>query len=131
VTLTLLPSAVGVFIEWCKANTDLLAVHGGRVGTRLNATLPAVRATRIGGTPDQESWVDSPEVQVECWAADDPTAERLARQVVAALPTIRGPKSYGRVATFEVTSGPFWAPDDPNLSTNARYIFTIRMLTTP
>jgi hypothetical protein len=131
VTLTLLPSAVGVFIAWCKANTDLAAVHGGRVGTKLNGTLPAVRITRVGGTPDQESWQDSAELQVECWAADDPTAELLARQVLAALPSVRGLAAYGRVWTYAVTSGPYWAPDDPNLSLNARYIFTVNLLTTP
>jgi hypothetical protein len=131
VTLTLLPSAPGVFIAWCKTNTDLAAVHGGRVGTKLNATLPAVRVTRIGGTPDQESWQDTPELQIECWATEDPAAELLSRQVVAALPTLRGPAAYGRVYTFQVTSGPYWAPDDPELSTSARYIFTVQLLTTP
>lgn len=130
-TLTLLPSAVGVFIAWCKTNTDLAAVHAGRVGSKLNATLPAVRVQRIGGTPDQESWNDEPELQVECWAADDPTAELLSRQVIAAMPTLRGPAAYGRVYTFQVTSGPYFAPDDPNLSANVRYIFTVQLLTTP
>lgn len=130
-TLTLLPSAVGVFVAWCKTNTDLAAVHGGRVGTKLNATLPAVRVARIGGIPDQESWQDNAELQVECWAAEDPVAELLARQVIAALPTLRGLAAYGRVWTYSITSGPYWAPDDPNLSQNARYIFTVNLLTTP
>lgn len=130
--LTLLPSAVGVFISWCKNNTDLAAVHSGRVGTKLNATLPAIRVTRIGGIPEQEVWQDRAELQVECWAADDPTAELLARQVLAALPTVRAVYAYGRVYTFQVTSGPYWAPDDPDLVTNySRYIFTVQLLTTP
>jgi hypothetical protein len=130
-TLTLLPSAVGVFVTWCKANTDLLAVHGGRVATRLNATLPAIRVTRIGGNPQQEIWQDWAELQVECWATDDPTAELLARQVLAALPTIRGTYAYGHVWTYGDVNGPYWAPDDPNLSNNARYILSFPLLTTP
>jgi hypothetical protein len=131
-TLTLLPSAPGVFIEWAKGNADLAAIHGGRVGTRLNSdTMPAIRVTRIGGAPMQEDFQDESELQVECWHTTDAEAEMFVRQVVAALPTVRGVKSYGRVYTFEVTSGPIWAPDDPQLSTLARYIITVRLLTTP
>jgi hypothetical protein len=37
----------------------------------------------------------------------------------------------GRVWTYEVTSGPFWSPDDPTLSSNARYIATVDLLTSP
>lgn len=127
-SLTLLPSAAKVTVAWLKGNADLAALHGGRVGTKLNATLPAIRVQRIGGSPD-EVWEDSPLLQIECWAADEGAADDLARSVVAALPTIRGAAPGGRVYTYAVESGPYWAPDDPQLSNNSRYILTVRLLT--
>jgi hypothetical protein len=129
VTVSLLPSAAVVMVAWLKANPDLAAIHGGRVGTKLNATLPAIRVQRVGGVP-AEPWRDAPVMQVECWAADEGAADLLARTVVAALPTLRGTYPSGQVWSYEVDSGPFWAPDDPSLSNNARYILTVRLLAT-
>lgn len=129
-TLTLLPSAEQVMVAWAKTNTDLAAIHGGRAATKLNATLPAIRLQRIGNAPP-EPYQDDANVQVECWAADQATADLLARTVVAALPTIRNTSvSGGRVYSYEITSGPYWAPDDPSLSNNARYILTVSLLIT-
>lgn len=126
--LALLPDAEAALVAWLKAHPDLAAIHGGRVGTKLNATLPAVRVTRVGGTPD-DPWLDLPLVQVEAWAATSTAAMDLARSVVAAMPDVRG-AAAGKVHTFVYESGPFWAPDDPNLSNNARYVLTVRLLTT-
>lgn len=129
-SLTLLPSAPVLTVAWLKGHADLAAIHGGRVGTKLNATLPAIRVQRIGGNvPD--TYEDQPVLQVECWAVDEGTADLLARSVVAALPTIRQTTAAGRVYTYAIESGPFWAPDDPALSNYARYILTVRLLTTP
>lgn len=124
----LLPSAAGLLVAGLKADPDLTAIHGGRVGTRLNATLPAIRVQRIGGSPS-ELWEDRPLMQVDCWATDEGMADRLVRTVVAALPTLRGTYPTGRVYTYEIESGPYWAPDDPTISTNSRYIITVRLLT--
>lgn len=128
-TTILLPSAVVLTVAWLKSNPELAAIHGGRVGTKLHATLPAIRVQRIGGTPS-EVYEDQPVVQVECWAADEGTADRLVRTVIAVLPTVRRVYPTGQVWTYQVESGPFWSPDDPNLSSNARYIVTVRLLTT-
>lgn len=128
--LTLLPSAEVLTVAWLKANTDLLAIHGGRVGTKLASTLPAVRVQRVSGAV-VELWEDQPVLQVDCWAADQATADTLARSVVAALPTFRGSYGSGRVWGYRVESGPFWSPDDPNMSNNARYILTVRLVTSP
>lgn len=118
-------------VAWAKAQTDIAALTGGRVGTRLNATLPAIRLQRVGLAPP-EPWQDDASIQVECWALDQATADLLARTVVAALPSIRNTTvTGGRVYSYQITSGPFWSPDDPALSTNARYILTVDLLTTP
>jgi len=133
--LTLLPSAVAAFVAWAKAQTDLAAIHSGRVGTKLNATLPAMRVQQLGGAPDGYENVDEPLLQAECWAADDVAAELFVRTLVAALKDpVTGFRhraiTGGRVYTFDIDSGPFFAPDDPQLSTNVRYVLTLRLLTT-
>jgi hypothetical protein len=130
VTAALLPSAAVVTVAWLKENPDLAAIHGGRVGTKLNATLPAIRVQRIGGTtPDV--YEDQPVMQVECWAETEGAADLLARTVVATLPSVRGIYPTGQVWTVAVESGPYWSPDDPSLSNNSRYILTVRLLTSP
>ncbi len=128
--IDLLPSAPALTVAWLKGNLALTAIHGGRVGTRLNATLPAIRVQRIGGPP-REVWEDVPLMQVECWAADEAAADLLVRTVIAESPTFRGTFATGRVYTGAIDSGPYWAPDDPALSNNARYVVTMRLLTSP
>lgn len=129
-TLTLLPSPSVATVAWLKNQPDLIPLHGGRVGTKLNAALPAVRVQRIGGSP-ADTWSDRPLMQIECWAADEGAADRLSLAVVAALPTFRGDYASGRVWTYAVESGPYFSPDDPDLSNSVRYILTVRLLTSP
>jgi hypothetical protein len=85
---------------------------------------------RIGGSPT-DPWEDNPLLQVEAWAADEGTADLLIRTWVAALDDFRHRAATGQVYTYQIESGPFWAPDDPQLSNNSRYIITVRLLTSP
>lgn len=126
--MSLLPSASVLFVAWAKANTALAAIQGTRVATKLNATLPATRVQRIGGTPESPQ-VDEPVLQVECWASDEAGADLLTRTYIEQLDTFRLASPSGRVWTYAYESGPYWAPDDPSLSNNARFIFTVRLLT--
>lgn len=126
----LLPSGAVLFVAWAKADQDLAAIQGARVGTKLNATLPATRVQRIGGTPESPQ-LDQPVLQVECWAADEGTADTLARTYLAVLDRFRHRAATGQVHTYAVESGPFFSPDDPSLSSNVRFIFTVRLITTP
>ncbi len=129
--MALLPSSEQVFIAWAKTVAALNTITGGRVGTKLNATLPAIRVNRVGGTAT-EPWQDTPQLQVECWAVDQATADLLARTVISSLTGVRIPVAGGVIHSYSVSGGPFWSPDDPNLSQNARYILTIDLLiTTP
>lgn len=127
--VALLPSAPALLIAWAKAQPDLAAIQGTRVGTKLNATLPATRISRVGGSPS-DPWQDNPLLQVEAWAADEGTADLLIRTWVAVLDSVRQVTASGRVYTYSIESGPFWEPDDPQLSNNARYILTVRLLVT-
>lgn len=130
-TAPLLPPAEIAAVIFLRTHPDLAAIHGGRVGTRLNPVLPALRLNRIGNAPP-ELWEDDAHLQVECWAADQATADLLARTLVAAWPDVRGYPigSAGRIHTYAITSGPYWAPDDPEASDNARYIVTVSLLIT-
>jgi hypothetical protein len=128
---TLLPSAPEVLGTFLRTQPDLAAIHGGRVGTRLAKTLPAIRLQRIGAAGVDDVWEDRPSMQVECWAANEDAADTLVRTLLAVLPEFRHrPVVGGRAYTYEVTSGPYWAPDDPDLSSNARYILTVSLLLT-
>jgi hypothetical protein len=127
---TLLPSAPEVLGTFLRTQPDLAAIHGGRVGTRLASTLPAIRVQRVGGTP-LDVWEDRPSMQIECWAANDAAAELFVRTVLAVLPEFRHRGvTGGRMWTYSVTSGPYFSADDPDLSTNVRYILTVSLLLT-
>lgn len=126
--MALLPSSVVLFVSWARANTALAAIQSTRVGSRLNPVLPATRVQRIGGVPDSTE-VDSPILQVECWSAEEAAADLLARTYLEQLPKFRHTGSTGRVYAYQVESGPYFAPDDPQLSNNVRHILTIRLLT--
>ncbi len=130
-TVTLLPSAERLFVAWASTVPALAAIHGGRVGTRLHDTRPAMRVTRIGAAPP-EPWQDDADLQVECWAVDQTTADLLARTLVASMPAIGGylPAGGGRVHSGWVTSGPFWSPDAPTLSGHARYLLAVSLIVT-
>ena len=117
----LLPSMPKLAVAWGSAHPALAAIHGGRFGTRLAATLPAVRVTRIGSAPTHR-FEDSPVLQFECWANDEGGADLLARTLVASLPTFL----TAQVRGFRVLSH-FWSPD---LTTDRpRYIVIAEFLT--
>lgn len=126
----LLPSAEQMFVAWASAVPELVAIQATRIGTKLKTQLPATRITRVGNPPPEE-WQDLAAIQVECWGTGQDDADRLTRSYVAALPSIRGYVGQGgKVWAYEITSGPYWAPDDPNISQAGRYIFTVDLVIT-
>lgn len=126
----LLPAAVRQFVEWATSDPDLAAIHLGNVGSRLAGGRPALRVQRVSGSPNAV-WEDTPVLQIEAWGSTETQADDLVRAVVAALPRFRGSYAAGLVHGHRIESGPFWAPDAPGLSNDARYILTVRTLTTP
>ena len=125
----ILPSAVVLAISGLRADPAVSALVGGRISTKLGSVLPAIRIQRIGGTV-QTTYHDEPVIQVECWAEDERAADLVCRTVVDALPNLRASYPTGRIYTYDVESGPFYSPDDASISTNTRYILTVRLLTT-
>lgn len=125
---TLLPSAEVVFVAWAKTQEDLLALHGGRVGTLLNSTRPCLRVQRLG-RPQLHSWEDAPELQVEAWATSQTSADQLARTLVAAMPEIVGDRTGAFVSGYDITLGPLYMPDEDTAL--HRYIVDIVLYLTP
>lgn len=124
----LLPSAEVVFVAWAKAHPSLEPLHGGRVGTRLNATRPCLRVQRLGH-PQVDAWEDAPELQVEAWATSETSADQLIRTLIAALPDIFGERTGALITGYEITVGPWYAPDEDTAL--HRYIATIILFLTP
>jgi hypothetical protein len=124
-TYTRMPSGKSALIMWCAADPDVNAIIGGRVGTDLDVTLPAIRISLVDGGPDVtgETNYARPQLQVECWARSAVEADRLMWTLVEKLPTIRGttwapsgaaPAVY--VSGASITLGPVEDKDDPTNS---------------
>lgn len=126
--LPLLPDAEVLMIDWLVGHDDLAPIHEGRVGTDLDPERPAIRVTRApqpAADPDE----DHPSLQIECWATTQDEASILARSIIACIPDIEGRHAEGVVSGWEVSAGPFYAPDP---DTDApRYLLGIDLLTYP
>lgn len=136
-TPVVLPDGKQVAIDLLTA--DLPDVHvTGRLpeGAALNAVLPAVRVLRIGGLADLRGWADpasrdNPRFSVDCYAAGDAEAMRLARRVCAAWELLPGRDTAdGIVVGISQETGPQDRPEDPNAAM-ARVGMTLGMSVSP
>lgn len=64
------PQVEPLLIEWAKANTNLAAIHGGRVASRLpnNPPLPFLTVFRVTGSPEVGLPIDQAFVQWDAYA---------------------------------------------------------------
>lgn len=122
----ILPDAEVLLVAFLAEHPALAALHGGRVGTQLDRGRPALRVTRVGGTPPAW-WEDAPELQVEAWAATQDEASVLIRTVIEALEEVDGQHPEGAVRGHEVHFGPLWSPDPD--TEEARYLISLGLLT--
>ncbi|MFJ3601922.1 hypothetical protein ACIPVA_03905 [Streptomyces anulatus] len=89
-------------------------------GKALNAKLPAVRILRIGGTSTMRGWsdpatTDRPRFSIDCYAADEGAAMRLALRVCAAWELFPGRSTPdGFVSGISQETGPQDRPEEPN-----------------
>lgn len=98
----LIPDAEAVMVAWAKADVGLLALHAGRVASRLpreNTELqfPFLRVVRIaGGRSATEAPLDTALLQWDAYAGrtenqpDFAKASRIARTLVASAAQVRG-----------------------------------------
>lgn len=114
------PDIEALLVGW------LATRFGVRVLTSLPANLadilPVIQVTRTGGA-ETDPRLDRPNVDIDVYATDQPSAAALCEQVRAALRfelPYNGPTPIGVVTSVTTRSGPHWAPyDDTSLR---RYI---------
>lgn len=115
------PSGKSALIMWLSADPDVTVITP-RIGTDLDATLPAIRVTLVDGQPTVtgENNYAMPQFEVECWGRSAVDADRLMWTVIEKLPTIQGTTwtpSGGAPAVYvsgvSITLGPVEDYDDP------------------
>ncbi|MFJ1648013.1 hypothetical protein [Streptomyces sp. NPDC088258] len=105
-------------------------------GKALNGALPVVRVLRIGGTSDMRGWSDPasrdrPRFSVDCYAASEGEAMRLALRVRAEWELLPGQSTAdGLVLSISEETGPQDRPEEPN-SDIARVGMTLGMSVCP
>ncbi|MFJ2110624.1 hypothetical protein ACIOEX_01625 [Streptomyces sp. NPDC087850] len=89
-------------------------------GKALDGVLPVVRVLRIGGTSDMRGWSDPasrdrPRFSVDCYAASEGAAMRLALRVRAEWELLPGRATPGGlVLGISDETGPQDRPEEPN-----------------
>jgi len=85
---------------------------GGRVSTVLDATLPALRVTKVGDLEAPTTWEATPLYQVEVWADDEFTAGDLAWRITNVWPRAVAQVAGNAVVHARwVEANPFPSPD--------------------
>ncbi|WP_428956227.1 hypothetical protein [Streptomyces sp. cg35] len=120
-TAVVLPDGKKIAIDLLTAVLDGVYVSSKTPeGAALNAVLPAVRVLRIGGVADVRSWNgpaarDNPRFSIDCYAADEDTAMRLAQRVCAEWELLPGMSTAdGEVTGISQETGPQDRPEEPN-----------------
>lgn len=129
----LLPDLDQELIDFLGSHASLTPLHGGRVGTKLQSTLRAVRITSLGG-PQPWPWEGNPEYQIEWWGdstdPDQGPAKLLARTGEAVLWELAGAAvDGGRIGEFAIPLSQLWSPDET--TGRARYITQISFVVRP
>ncbi|MFJ6566647.1 hypothetical protein ACIQNU_04455 [Streptomyces sp. NPDC091292] len=89
-------------------------------GRALNAALPAVRVLRVGGVADVRGWADpanrdNPRLSLDCYAATEDGAMRLAQRVCAEWELLPGRATADGIVTgVSQETGPQDRPEEPN-----------------
>ncbi|WP_394620947.1 hypothetical protein JNUCC0626_18190 [Lentzea sp. JNUCC 0626] len=97
---------------------------GGRVSTRLDSTLPAIRVTKVRDREAPASWEATPIYQLEVWAAEELQAGQLAWVIKNNWPT-----AVKRVIGDALVTGR-WVDVDPSPAPDPetdlpRYLVTV------
>ncbi len=126
-----LPDGAEALRELLQAVTPLTQLVGTRVGITLQSTEPAIRLTLQGGNLAYEE--GTPLVLVESWgrsnAPDDGSASLIARRLVAAAPSMRGPVTDGVVLGVAVEGGVSSSPDAQ--TRRPRALMSVRLVVGP
>ena len=124
----LLPDVDQALVDFLTNHPDLMSLHGGRVGTKLQSELTAVRIASLGGTQPWP-WEGLPEYQIEWWGGNNLQAKTLARTGEAAVYDIRGPVTGGWVTGVAVSLSQLWSPDET--SARPRFLTQVQFTVNP
>lgn len=107
----LMPRTALLVSQWLTSQEAVSAIIGHRASYKLGPLYPAIRITDLG--PIERGPEEAlKRIQIECWAQDYDTAERLAATVESLVDTSHGEWPAGYCAGGSVESGPFPGPDE-------------------
>lgn len=111
-TFTPLPDMEAELITWLAAHASLAPLHGGRVGTELQADLVCLQVTSLGG-PQPWPWEATPEFSISSWGGTKAEANLLDRTVRAVVFELLGQAvTGGRVTQVGVRLSGLWSPGE-------------------
>jgi len=129
VTYPQLPDAEAALVAFLAAHSALAPLHGGRVGTELQADLACLQVTSLGG-PQPWPWEAAPEFQVSAWGGTKAEASALDRAVRAVAWELVGTGvTGGRVTGMSIRLAGLWSPADD--TGRARYRSDIALTVMP
>lgn len=116
--MTTLPDPEALLVQALKATPAVSTLCGGRIGTRLSGTYPAVRVAWVGGPSRPTEGTANPVLQFEVWGAgSDATAQEkaneLARTIEGEAHDLAGEYLSGTVVASHVVGSLIHSPD-PN-----------------
>lgn len=136
-TVRLLPDILLLAVEHVRSHTDVQALCGTRVGTRIPAdpTWPLVTLERVGGTTIRTEHIDRAQIQYAAWAdLDDADGEAtcsvLARTVQAALHEMSGVdlSPDGVICDIADVLSPFQLPDTESEPARPRWLGQVAII---
>lgn len=112
-TFPVLPDAEAVLVDFLATHPALAPLHGGRVGTELQATLTCLQVTALGGQQPWP-WEGTPEFQISSWGGTKAEASELDRATCSAVFELLSftPSGGGRVTGVALRLAALWSPDD-------------------
>lgn len=120
-----LPDIEALVIAWAL-DSDAVNTVSDRIYGALpnNPTFPAIRITRVGGTPPQRlHWLDEALLQVDVFGGSKATTRLLAATFAAELSVnLVGIHPLG-VVTAAAAGGLQWQPDESFAPAKPRYTF--------
>ena len=86
----IIPRPTPAVVTWLRTQPELSTIHGGRVATELNQTMPCMRVNVVYYLPASDRWERVPVFQIESWATTEKVADELGTLAVNLWPEFRG-----------------------------------------
>lgn len=132
-TVRLLPNVESLVVAVLKADDDLDALVGERIGTELYAgSAAAVQVHLITGDEIVRDHLDGAHVQIDGWGGSKLDAINVIRTARAVLLAYSGVVSgIGVMSGAETITTPQWLPDEAFTPPRPRYVCDMRVYAHP